>query len=365
MKKGETELKYTPPSASGDDPRHKNWCEHFRKSDKTCWCKDSPYFGIRCLGAAHCEYYRLTEGSPALIDEQSEASSADVDVIVFPTNLVGKTVRHRMFGIGTITNVSDQIVTIRFEAAGTKRFMLDWCVRNGMLQPQDFTYVRATNLAELLIFAEPKAADGSPAQENDWTPSDPPPHREIAPEQMAEMRAYVNRFTEDYEESNDFFPVVCADAALSSDRFNECECRRVHRDLAEPVARSLRASPPIPRPKPSFQKQFLTELIKREMTTVECYTRANVDRKLFSKIMTHEGYVPRKEIALALILTLRPSPCERDELLRSLGYSLSESNEYDLIVRYCSEHGIFNIDEINGYLYKTNPKWKLLGSCCE
>ena len=48
---------------SGDrkkgERRHQSRCEHFRKGDETCWCRDpqNHYYGIKCPGSAHCDFY--------------------------------------------------------------------------------------------------------------------------------------------------------------------------------------------------------------------------------------------------------------------------------------------------------------------
>ena len=102
-------------------------------------------------------------------------------------------------------------------------------------------------------------------------------------------------------------------------------------------------------------------MIERDMTAVDCYTRANIDRKLFSKIFSSETYKPRKETAIALIMTLSPSESEADELLKSLGYCLSESNLFDLVIRYCVKNKIHDLFAVNDYLYEMDLP--LLGSC--
>lgn len=107
--------------------------------------------------------------------------------------------------------------------------------------------------------------------------------------------------------------------------------------------------------------QFLLKMTERGMTAVDCYTRANIDRKLFSKIFSSEMYKPRKETAIALIMTLSPTEREMDELLKALGYCLSESNLFDLVIEYCVRNRIYDLFDVNDYLYEMDLP--LLGSC--
>jgi len=104
-------------------------------------------------------------------------------------------------------------------------------------------------------------------------------------------------------------------------------------------------------------------MLERDMTAVDCYTRANIDRKLFSKIFSQEKYKPRKETAIALIMTLSPTEKEMNDLLKSLGYCLSESTVFDLVIQYCVRNRIYDLFEINDYLYEMGLS--PLGSCYE
>ncbi|GHU61793.1 hypothetical protein FACS189445_4160 [Spirochaetia bacterium] len=89
---------------------------------------------------------------------------------------------------------------------------------------------------------------------------------------------------------------------------------------------------------------------ERNLSPADLYKAADIDRKLYSKIMGKRDYRPSKNTVIAFGLALKLSDTEMDQLLNNAGFTLSRSVITDLIIAFCLENGIYEITDVNAIL---------------
>ena len=102
----------------------------------------------------------------------------------------------------------------------------------------------------------------------------------------------------------------------------------------------------------SFAYKLFDLIDERGMTDVECYKKANVSKQTWYKIMNEKNYKPSKNTVIAFAIALELTLEETNHLLATVGFALSKSNKFDIIIEYFLINGEYNIFTINETLFK-------------
>ena len=87
------------------------------------------------------------------------------------------------------------------------------------------------------------------------------------------------------------------------------------------------------------------------MKPAEIYSRANITKSLYSKIMCNVNYHPKKETIIAFAFAMKLSLEDTENLLMKAGHALSDSSKFDIVCKYFLEKKIFDVFAINETLY--------------
>ena len=148
--------------------------------------------------------------------------------------------------------------------------------------------------------------------------------------------------------------LMSAGAALNPSTASARKERTLYRESCDMAAMPCEASleEMLRKMDKGFAETLFEFIDEKGLTDVECYKRANVDKKTFSKIKCNKNYKPSKVTAVSFAIALRLNLEETNRLLRTVGMSLSQSNKFDVIIEYFIVSGNYkDIHDVNEVLY--------------
>ena len=106
----------------------------------------------------------------------------------------------------------------------------------------------------------------------------------------------------------------------------------------------------------SFVDKMQEYIRTKNLRDVDVYKAAQIDRRLYSKLMSDHTYKPSKDTCVAIALALKLSMDQAKDLLTRAGYALSHSNKRDLAIEYCFADCIYDVNDVNELLYHLDLK---------
>ena len=106
----------------------------------------------------------------------------------------------------------------------------------------------------------------------------------------------------------------------------------------------------------SFVDKMLDYINIKHLRDSDVYKAAQVDRRLFSKIVSDRSYKPAKDTCIALSLALQLSLSEANDILSRAGYVLSHSSKRDVVIEYFFREQIYNLNDVNEILFRLEQK---------
>ncbi|MCH5204220.1 MAG: RNase III inhibitor, partial [Oscillospiraceae bacterium] len=151
----------------------------------------------------------------------------------------------------------------------------------------------------------------------------------ISPELLSALKAYIEK---NYIEED--FCNLSEDRYVGAIEAPSKASRRFSASSAKLCAPCISLEELVKQVDESFSEMLLRKIDEKGMTDAQCYKKANIDRKLFSKIRSNRLYKPAKSTAIAFAVALELSLEETKELLMKAGFALSHSSKFDIIIEY-------------------------------
>lgn len=95
---------------------------------------------------------------------------------------------------------------------------------------------------------------------------------------------------------------------------------------------------------------YLFRLMKnKHVVGASLYVKANINHQAYTKIIANK-MEPSLNMIVKLAIALHCSYSEYKTMLKKVGYSLSNSSKFALVIQYCLENKIYDFYRINDLL---------------
>lgn len=122
-------------------------------------------------------------------------------------------------------------------------------------------------------------------------------------------------------------------------------------EMREPIERLSLIERLIKNLDDTFAVMLLKLIDLKGLTDVECYKRANVSKQTWYKILNEKNYRPSKNTVIAFAISLELTLKETNQLLATVGFTLSKSLTFDVIVEYFIQNKVYDVMIINEVLF--------------
>lgn len=169
-----------------------------------------------------------------------------------------------------------------------------------------------------------------------WQATLPEVNPMLSNELLTELQAFIEMNLPRIES------IICESAPICFDQeYSQSRAAKstLHNDELENFIRNSR--------KPSFNQILFGFIDRKGVSDTDIYKKAGIDRGHFSKIRSNPNYRIGKSTVIALVFALKLEREEADTLLNAAGFSLSENDMADLVIQFCLQKKLYDIQEVN------------------